>query len=69
MCVLLMGYGYIFCSKANLLVCCEIRPAALFMDRGMMVQLKGACSYTDGKPRFQVIAMCSINWTVKVLVD
>lgn len=67
--VLLMGHGCVFCSKANLLVCWETRPAALFMESSMVVQLKGTCSYTDHKPCFKIIAICGINWTVKLLVD
>lgn len=69
MCVLLMGHGYVFCSKANLLLCRETRLAALFIDSGMMVQLKGSLSSTDDKPCFKIIAICRINWTVKLLVD
>lgn len=44
-------------------------PAALFMDSGTMVQLKGSCSYSDDKPSFKIIAILGINWAVKLLVD
>lgn len=37
----LMGYSYVFHSKANLSAHYEIRFQALFMDSGLMVQLKG----------------------------
>lgn len=69
MCVLLMGHGYVCCRKNNLLLCRETRLAALFMDSGTMVQLKGSCPYTDDKPCFKIIAIHGINWTVKLLVD
>lgn len=69
MCALLIGHGYVFCNKANLLLCRETMPAALFMDSGTMVQLKGSCSYSDDKPSFKIIAILGINWAVKLLVD
>ena len=37
----LMGCSYVFHNKANLSVHCEERLEALFMDSGMVVQLKG----------------------------
>lgn len=67
--MLLMGHDCVFCSEANLLLCRETRLAALFIDSGTMVQLKGVRSSTDDKPCFKIIAICRINWTVKLLVD
>lgn len=68
-CVLLMGHGCVFCSRACLLLCWETRLAALFMDSGTVVQLKGSWSYTDDKPCFKIIVIPGINWTVELLVD
>lgn len=37
-----MGCSYVFHNKANLSAHYEIRSEALFMDSGLMVQLKGS---------------------------
>lgn len=41
LCAPLMGHSYVFHNKANLSACHETKLKALFMDSGMMVQLKG----------------------------